>query len=637
MLQSIHEKTSGLFAKILLGVITVVFGGFFGTQQFMSSHSSTFVAAVDGHEISQQDFRERWDAYRSRITQQFGNQVDMSLIDTPEHKRQLLDQMIDEQLLLDSAEKYGAVVPSTAVQQEILNVPAFQLDGKFNPAAYQQFLLQTRKSAEAFDDDIRRDLMLQQSNQELMSSAFVSTVDVDNYIRLRDQTRDFRYVTLPKPTASDVTVADADVDAYYKSHGDEFMTPEKISLDYIELDASKIKSDSSVDDDTLKKQYESQKSHFVTNEQRLASHILVKVDKNANADAQKAALEKAKDLEQQVKSGKDFAALAKANSDDPGSKAQGGDLGWLEKGVTDPAFESALFAMKKGDISDPVKSDEGYHIIQLRDVKAEKVKPFAEVKAELASKYLEGEREREYSDISGRLADAVYQDPTSLDAAAKQFNLPVQKTSLFGRTGGEGIAADPKVLKAAFSNTVLTEGNASDPIDVGASHIVIIKLDQHQKAEPKPIEQVRDDIKKKLTDQQIAKAAHERADTLFARLEKGEGLDKLAGELKLKVDDQKDIGRNASNVDRKLVDDVFKLDHPQDGKPTDGESSLSNGDYALVQLTAVKDGDPSKVDAKTREAARNTLRQGMGNLAVRGYIDSLRKSAKIEVAEDRLQ
>jgi peptidyl-prolyl cis-trans isomerase D len=124
---------------------------------------------------------------------------------------------------------------------------------------------------------------------------------------------------------------------------------------------------------------------------------------------------------------------------------------------------------------------------------------------------------------------------------------------------------------------------------------------------------------------------------LFARLEKGEALDKIAGELKLKVEDQKDIGRNASNVDRKLVDDVFKFDRPQDGKPTSGESPLSNGDYALVQLTAVKDGDPSKVDAKTKEAARNTLRQGMGNLAVRGYIDSLRKGAKIEVAEDKLQ
>jgi peptidyl-prolyl cis-trans isomerase D len=156
MLQSLHEKTSGLFAKILLGIITIVFGGFFGTQQFMSSHSSTYVAAVDGHEISQQEFRERWDNYRARITQQFGSKIDMSLIETPERKRQLLDQMIDEQLVLDAAEKNGAVVPKTAVQQEILGIPAFQVDGKFNLAAYQQFLAQSRKTADGFDEDVRR-------------------------------------------------------------------------------------------------------------------------------------------------------------------------------------------------------------------------------------------------------------------------------------------------------------------------------------------------------------------------------------------------------------------------------------------------------------------------------------------------
>src|SRR5207302_2965386 len=169
------------------------------------------------------------------------------------------------------------------------------------------------------------------------------------------------------------------VEAYYKAHGDEFMTPEKVSLDYVELDAAKLAVDSKVDDATLKQQYEEQKSHYLTPEQRLTSHILVKVDKNADAAAQKAALEKAQNIAKDAKAGKDFATLAKSESDDAGSKAQGGDLDWLEKGVTDPAFESALFALKKGEISDPVKSEDGYHIIQLRDVRAEKVRAFAEV------------------------------------------------------------------------------------------------------------------------------------------------------------------------------------------------------------------------------------------------------------------
>jgi peptidyl-prolyl cis-trans isomerase D len=637
MLQTLHEKFSGVIAKIVLGIIVIVFGGFFGTQQFMSSRTETFVANVDGHEISQQEFRERWDAFRGQIQRMYGQQMDMTAFDTPERKREVLEQMINEQLILNADEKLGAAVSRSAVQSEIASYPAFQTDGKFDQDKYRQLLALQRRSPSEFADIVRREIELRQLDGQLTASAFITDADVNNYIRLRDQTRDFRFVKLEKPNTADVKIADADIDAYYKAHGTDFMTPEKVSLDYVELDASKMKIATTVDDATLKKLYDDQKSRFVSAEQRLASHILVKVDKNANADAQKAALTKAEGIAKEAKSGKDFAALAKADSDDAGSKSQGGDLGWLEKGVTDPAFESALFAMKKGDISDPVKSDEGYHIIDLRDVKPEKVKPFEEVKNELSTKYLEGERERQYSDVSGKLTDAVYQDPTSLDAAAKQVDVPVQKTTLFARTGGEGIAANPAVLKAAFSSPVLVEGNASDPIEIGPSHIVVIRVDQHEKPEPKPLDAVRDDIRKKLTDEQIVTAAHERADTLYARLNKGESLDKLADELKLKTQDEKDIGRNAANLDRKLVDAVFKLDRPQADKSVNGEAVLGDDNYALVQLTAVKDGDATKLDPKTREAARNTLRQSTGTLAQRGYVDSLRKSAKVEIAEDRLQ
>ncbi len=637
MLQTLHEKFSGVVAKIVLGIIVIVFGGFFGTQQFMNSRTPTYVADVDGHEISQQEFRERYDAYRAQTQRRFGQQMDMTLFDTPERKREVLDQMINEQLILNANDKQGAAIPPNTIRSEIASYPAFQVDGKFNQDQYRQILAQQHKSPEEFADLVRRDIELRQADSQLSASAIVTDADVNNYIRLRDQTRDFRFVKLDKPAQTDSKVADADIEAYYKSHGDEFMTPEKISLDYVELDASKMKTATSVDEATLHKLYEDQKARFVSSEQRLASHILVKVDKNANADAQKAALAKAQDIAKEAKSGKDFAALAKADSEDPGSKAQGGDLGWLDKGVTDPAFEAALFSMKKGDISEPVKSDEGYHIIQLRDIKSEKVRPFDEVKAELASKYLEGEREREYSDLTGKLTDAIYQDPTSLDAPAKQLGLTVQKTAPFTRLGGEGIASNPAVLKAAFSSSVLAEGNVSDPIEIGPSHVVVLRVDQHEKPEAKPLDQVREDIRKKLLDQAIAKAERERADTLYGRLGKGESLDALATELKLKAQDEKDIGRNAANVDRKLLEAVFKLDRPQDGKPVTGETQMSDQNFALVELTAVKDADPGKLDPKTREAARNTLRQGMGGIAVRGYIDSLRKSAKIEVAEDRMQ
>ncbi|HST27297.1 MAG TPA: SurA N-terminal domain-containing protein [Rudaea sp.] len=635
MARTLSEKFSGPFVKVVLGIIGVIFGGFFGIQQYFNPRSETYVATVNGHEISQDEFRERFNNYRAQMQRMMGAQFDAQAFDTPERKRELLDQLISEQLLLQANDQLGAVVPVSVVRDEIMGIPAFQVDGKFSADQYRMLLAAQRKSSEEFEQSVSQDIALRQLTGQVALSSLVTDADVNEYLRLRDQTRDFWFVKLPKPDAG-TSIAEADIAAYYKAHGTDFMTPEEVSLDYVELDAAKMQGDVKPDDAALKQMYDAQKSKFVTAEQREASHILIAVGKNADAAAQKAALAKAEAIEKELKAGKDFAALAKADSDDLGSKAQGGDLGWLEKGVTDPAFEAALFAMQKGDVSDPVKSEDGYHIIWLRDVHAQAVRSFDEVKAELAKKYVDEQREHQYSDISGKLTDAIYQDPTSLAPAAKTLGLSVQKTALFSRNGGTGIAANPAVVKAAFSNNVLAEGNSSDPIELGTDHIVIVRVDRHVKPEPRPLDAVREQIRAMLNAQQVAKAAKERADTLLARLQKGEVLDKVAAEIKLAPVEEKGIGRNAANLEKPLIDAVFALPLPAAGKPEPGMVALNGDVYALFQLDAVKDGDPSKLDPRTREAALNQLRQGLGYEAVRGFVDSLRKAAKVEIAENRL-
>jgi len=636
MARTLHERFSGPFVKVVLGIIGVIFGGFFGIQQYFNPRSETYVATVNGHEISQDEFRDRYNNYRAQSQRMMGAQFDAQAFDTPERKRELLDQMINEQLLLQANEKLGVVVPVTAIREEIMGIPAFQVDGKFSPDQYRLLLASQRKSPEDFEQSVSQDIALRQLTGQIALSSLVTNADVNAYLRLRDQTRDFWFVKLPKPDAG-APIADTDIDAYYKAHADQFMTPEKVSLDYVELDASKMQSGAKPDDAALKKMYDEQKSKFVSPEQREASHILIAVGKNADAAAQKAALAKAEGIEKELKAGKDFATLAKADSDDLGSKTQGGDLGWLEKGVTDPAFESALFAMKKGDVSDPVKSADGYHIIWLRDVHPEAVRSFDEVKDELAKKYVDEQREHAYSDVSGKLTDAIYQDPTSLAPAAKALDLDVQKTGLFARSGGTGIAANAAVIKAAFSNSVLAEGNTSDPIELGTDHIVVVRVDQHVKPEPKSLDAVREQIRATLSTEQLAKAAKERATALLARLQKGEALDKVATELKLAPVEEKGIGRDAANLEKPLVDAVFALPRPAAGKSESGMVALNAETYALFQLDAVKEGDASKLDPRTREAALNQLRQGVGYESMTGFLDSLRKAAKIEIAENRLQ
>lgn len=637
MLQLLRGKKSGLFVKIALVLITIGFS-FFGIEGYFVARTGTGVAKIGDTEISQDEFRDRFNQYRQRMQQMMGPAADASFFEKPEVKRQMLDQLIDEQVLLAANDKLGITVPAERIRAEISSIPSFQNDGKFDPEQYRAVLASQGMSPRGFEERVRQDIGMRELPTQIASTALVTDAEVDTYLRLHDQRRDFRFVRLARPaTAKDGEVADSDIDAYYKAHPDEFKVPERVALDYIELDGTKLSVDLTPDEGTLRERYEKEKARFVSSEQRLASHILVKVEgKGAPAD-QKAALAKAEEIEKEIKAGKDFAELARQDSADLGSRNQGGDLGWLDKGTTDEAFDSALFALKKGEISAPVLGTDGYHIIELRDIRPGTTRGFDEVRQQLAKEYTDSERERVYAEKAGKLTDLTYQDPSSLEPAAKELGLTVQRTALFPRKGGEGIAANPAVAKAAFSDSVLVQNNNSDPIDLGPDHIVVVRIGEHKPATPKPLAEVHDIVRDKILAERLARDAKARADALFAQLGKDQTLEQVAAGAALKVDEQKGIGREAANIDGALVKAAFTMPRPQPGKPDVQLVDLGNQSYALLQLDAVVDGDPSKLDAKTREAARKSLAQSSGASVAREFIAALRKETTITVSEDKLQ
>lgn len=638
MLQLLRGKKSGLFVKIALVLITIGFS-FFGIESYFISNTSTSVAKVGSTEITQDQFRDRFNQYRQRMQQMMGPAADATFFAKPEVKRQMLDQLVDEQVLLDANNKLGVTIPAARVRKEILEVPSFQNDGKFDPERYKAVLASQGMSPAGFEQRVRQDLGMRELPVQIASTALVTDADVDTYLRLQGQRRDVRYVKLDKPGApQNADVSAADIEAYYKTHAADFMVPERIALDYVELDGSKLDVNLIPDDSVLKDRYEKEKARFVSNEQRLASHILIKVDGKGSPADQKQALAKAQDLEKQLKEGKDFATLAKQNSTDLGSKNTGGDLGWLDKGTTDEAFENALFALKKGEISEPVLSSEGYHIIDLRDVRPGKTRSFDEVKPELTKTFADSERERVYAEKAGKLTDLAYQDPSTLEPVAKDLGLTVQKTALFARQGAsEGVAANPAIAKAAFSDSVLVQNNNSDPIDLGPNHIAVVRIAEHKPATPIPLADVTDTVRGKIIAERIAKDAKAHADALLTELGNGQTLDQLAAAHKLKVEDQKGIGRDAATIDGALVKAAFSMPRPQHGKASNQLVDLGGDSYALIQLDNVVDGEPSKLDAKTKQATRNALMQGAGAAVAREFIAALRKEAKITVSEGRLQ
>lgn len=635
MLQTLREKTSGWVAFFILAAVSVPFA-FFGINNYFTAQTETFVAKVGDTEISTDEFRQRYEEYRQQARRSMGQNFDAAYFEQPLVKRQVLDRMVDEELLVQAAQSAGTAATDAVVRDAIAEVPAFQVDGKFNADQYKLLLTTQNMSAQAFEQRVRRDLSARELPSEIAATVLVTDAELDRYLRLRDQTRDFRAVrvaaadpaTQPEPKAEDVQ-------AYYDSHKDEFMTPEQVSLEYVELDAAAIAVEAQPDEAALRQRYEEQRARFVEEEQRLASHILVKVAADADAEAQKAAQAKAAKIAADARAGADFAELARTLSDDAGSRAQGGDLGWLQKGTTQPGFESALFALGPGEISDPVRTDEGYHVIQLREVQAEQAKPFEQVREELAQQFVDGERERVYTERSGQLIDQVFQDPTALEPAAEAIGATVQRTGLFTRSGGDGIAADPRVVRAAFSDPVLVDGTVSDPVELGPNHIVVVKLGEHRPRAPRPLDEVRADIVARLRAEAAAQATAARAEALHQRFVQGETLDVLAQELGTTATAAVAVGRTAVDQDAALLAEVFRLSRPADA-PRRALVKLGDGAYALVELTAVKDGDPKAVDAAGRDNARQLLSQGASGAESLGLIDALRRTTEVRIAEERM-
>jgi peptidyl-prolyl cis-trans isomerase D len=634
MLQAMRNKMHGWPAILLLG-ISVFAMSFFGMEGYLTSTDDMSVAKVGDHEISQNDMQDRLNQLRQRASAEQGDQFDTSIFEKPDVKLRVLNSMIDQQLLLKANDDLGLKVSDQAVRDYIASIPAFQVDGHFDPTSYAAVLASQRKTPEMFESEVRADLAAQLIPSAINASTAIPTADAERFLALRLQRRDLRYVVLPPPAAPDTTVTDAQIDAYYKAHLADYTDPERVSVKYIEVNGADLASASAPSEDELRKRYVDEKQRFVQPEQRLVSHILIDVPANATPEQQKAALAQANAIAARA-TPEDFAELARKDSQDLGSRRQGGDLGWLEHGVANAAFESAMLALKKGEISKPVLSPEGYHIIWLRDVRSGDAKPFEEVRDTLVKEATAADRDRLYNDVAGKLSDNTYQNPSSLEPAAEALKLPIKETPLFSRAGGEGIAANAKVISAAFSDDVLAQGNNSGLIDLGGDHSVVIRVDKHLPSTPRPLADVRDSVRSNILDERVAAQAKAQAEALLARLQKGDAMDKVAADSKAEVTTVKDALRVQPDLPPAIRDRAFLLPHPVEGKAQYAAVDMDKGVYAVLALDKVQPGDLSGVTADQRESLRQQMAQAYGAEATSELIGILRARTEIRINQERL-
>jgi len=458
--------------------------------------------------------------------------------------------------------------------------------------------------------------------------------EVDRLLSLQNETRQISMINVPIQSFRDeVEVTDTAISEYYEANQNDFLTTEQVSVRYVELDTRELTADLELTEDELMQRYEAASQRYLTPEARQASHILIETGAERSEEEAQAL---ATQLYERALAGEVFAELAAEFSEDPGSAGQGGELGWIEPGDMVEAFEDALFGLTfSGELSEPVRSPFGWHVVQLNDIREPEGMSFEEARPEILADYREREAEALYIELSDRLVDLVFEDASNIEPLAEELGLEIQQTGPFPRSGAaQGIASNPRVAEAAFSDLVLLDGSVSDPIELDRNQLVVIQVAEHLQAEPQPLDEVSDQIRERLVAQGARELARQRAEELKAAAE-ADGLAQVAAaDEALILVEHPEVGRFDFQHGPQLVSELFRLPAPEGGSSLHILPNMQG--FAVVSLQAVQPGNPVEATEQERDLMRQQIRFRQANEEVLGLLAFLRENTEIRVVEDRL-
>jgi peptidyl-prolyl cis-trans isomerase D len=537
--------------------------------------SNNGAADVGGTKISRSEFEQAYQNERNRMQAQLGDYFSNLLADSTyvaSFRRSVLDRMVNDLLLQQHAQSLGLSVSDAQVRQAILDTPEFQTDGKFNQDIYQSALRRAGFTPDSFAAYLRTDLVRSQLLAAVQNSEFSLAGEAAAQSKLIAQTRNVKIITLKQDDfAKAASLSDDDIKAYYDQHSDRFTRPEQFKLSYIELDAKALEAQMEVSDDDALKYYQEHLDKYSTKEQRDVSHILVQDDEK-----------KAQDLLAQIRSGADFAVLAKEQSQDSGSADQGGELGLIEKGTMDPAFEQAAFDLKlNGDVSEVVKSNFGYHIIKLNRVKAATAKPFEAVRSDVLAEIKSEKALDRFYALQTDLEKVAFESPDSLDDSAKAISAEIKRTDFVAQADLPNLLQSPAVVQALNSEEVKHDGLNSQVLEIAPEHVIVVRVDETRKAMVLPLDEVKEQVKTQLASVKGAAKANELAAQLVTALQAGD--ESVLAANQLTFSELQTIDRNSP-----LANAVFAMKKPHDGVSVFSQTQDADGNVAIVELVAVE-------------------------------------------------
>lgn len=620
MLQNIRDNSTGWISKSIIGLIVVLFA-FTGFDAILGSTSNSNNAAkVNGEEITLDALAEAKNLQRRQLLQQFGKDFDASLIDDALLSEAALKGLISRKLLVQAADQSGFAFSSALIDQFILLAPEFQVDGKFNADRFDQVIRQMGYTRLQFRQMIEQEMRTGQLRAGIAATAFVTEQEAQAFADLERQTRDFAMLTI-KPELDKVAVTEDEVKAYYDENSSEFLTQEQVIVEYVELEKSAFFDQVAVDDAALQELYQAEIANLV--EQRHAAHILFEVTADVTDEQAKAAAQSAIE---RINAGEEFAAVAKEVSDDTGSAEQGGDLGFAAQGVYDPAFEDALYALENGQISAPVRTDYGWHVIKLLGVQAADIPSFASLKDKLTQDLKSQQVEQRFVEAVRELESAAYES-ADLQQPASELGLEIKVSEPFGREGLDGLFANRQVLQAAFSTEVLEEGANSAAIELDPETTVVLRVKEHKRPEQIAFAEVSTQIREQLLVKRAIEQAQNQGQALLSSLQEGKTSTAQAQQDAWQVVEA--ATRDQENVDPEVLQALFKMPKPEANAAEFAGLNLSNGDYVIIRLTGVNAAADSLTASELKQY-REILASRAGQVDFSAFLQQLELDAKIQ-------
>lgn len=628
MLDRLRVHVKGWLGVVILIMISIPFA-LFGLQNYTSGGSETPIAEVGDYKIYQAELNN---AYQNRVAQlkeQYGDQYSADLFNEEAVRQESLNRLVQDQLVLQTVADDGYVASNKAVLDIISKLDAFQKDGQFDKATYEQLLQARGLTTASFVENVRSGIEREQFIGALVGTTSIDSSEIEEFYRLTNQTRDIKYLSLPITSViADIAVTEEEIQENYAENEHLYKTPEEASIDYVELSLAKLMLEVEPTEEELLAFYESEQQSFAVVGHRRVSHMLFEAPVGTPEVESEGKRTQAELVLSRLKQGENFATLAKELSDDIGSAKTGGDLGIITDGMMGDEFETALASLNEGEVSEVIQTIYGFQIIKLTSKESDRVQPYEAVKDKVSELFRTNIAGEKFYQIAERFAELSFENPDSLDPLVDELGLTIKFQAGVTQTNGEGVAAFDKVRHVIFNEDVLA-GNNSDVVEVDSEYLVVLRINQYKAEEVKPLDSVKSMVELAVKTDKAIELLNKKGNDFLTKAQSGLSIDDLASQDGVIVQDIGPVTRNDKAVSAKLLREAFSMSHPTTDKPSFKLTALENGDVALIELSKITDGDKADITEASRESFRKFLARLTGEVTLAASLANLSVDADV--------